>query len=810
MAAPTSPQRVPSLEAPAVFITADGALAAHVAEWPGFRFDDLRPALQVDGRGVALTAAAAAARTEHSATGIALTLTLAPLPDAGFELRPRLRATAPGTLTRVDLLAGESVGFGHDPAQVRVLTLSRYGGDVAPLRRPAVAAADTAGEPNQPAAATEPSTFASDDVMVIYDRAAGQALLLGFLASERWQGEIRLSVSPDGQVQRLTAGCDGGDLRLEPGDDLALEPLALLRGRDPWALLERYGELVRERHGVTCPTVPPVSWCSWYPYRLGVTEERLLAEACIAARRLRPLGLSIIEADLGWEREHLPNAFEPNAKFAHGLAWLARQLGTLGFRLGVWKAPYTISAFDELATAHPDWLVCDDDGRPVSVWTWFWEPHGDVYILDITHPGAQQWLRERATTLAAAGVGYFKADFIGMARDGRAKRRHDARIVAGGGTEAARLGARILRDAIPDALFLNCGGPPLPGTGAWPLLYICNDTGNTGLLAWEFARANFRAVACHLWQNRRWGIIQPSCLCVGLPGTLEEARLRATVAFLAGGQVDISDTLSTLPEDRWQVLTATLPPLGRSARPVDLFEPVHHRQAADYEALCRGQETAYLEREHPPASVWHLLVEHGWESWDLVACFAFDQPPGAERAQMTNFTIQLARLGLDARERYWAYEFWSGQFLGVLPGARTNPGGYAHPGDWQDLLTPGPAATLSLSYTGPGVKLLALRRVRRHPWVVGTSFHQSCGTELDAVAWDEAAGELRGILHRPAGEQGWLVVVPGAAGRWALSSAAQSGRRVQPLPAAHGAWRLPLMGTGRASAWRCRFRRSPA
>src|SRR2546425_5125641 len=33
----------------------------------------------------------------------------------------------------------------------------------------------------------------------------------------------------------------------------------------------------------------PVSWCSWYPYRLGVTEERALANARIAAKRLKPL-----------------------------------------------------------------------------------------------------------------------------------------------------------------------------------------------------------------------------------------------------------------------------------------------------------------------------------------------------------------------------------------------------------------------------------------------------------------------------------------------------------------------------------------
>jgi hypothetical protein len=782
----------------------DTGLSAAAVAWAGFRLEGLRPALQVDGHAVALTATATPDCLTCSGDNLVLTLSLQPLAADGWRVEPRLRATGAGVLNQVDLLVGDAPGvhFGADPAQVRVMTLSRYGGDVVPLVRPAPVRAGGSGEPNEVGPGAEPNRLGSDDVMLIYDRAAGQALLLGFLSSERWQGRIALTVSPLGEVQRLTLGFDGGDLHLAAGDDLKLESFALLWGRDPWALLERYGDLTCARPEVGVPSAPPVSWCSWYPHRLSVSEDRLLAEARIAAERLRPLGLSLMEADLGWERQHLPNAFEPNERFPHGLAWLVERLGELGFALGLWKAPFTISEFDPFVQAHPEWLVQGEDGKPLSVWTWFWEPHGNIYILDLTHPGAQEWLRQRFAGLDAAGVGYFKADFISMVGDARAKRRHDPRLVAGAGTEAARRAAAIIRDALPKALILNCGGPPMPGTGAWPLLYICNDTGNTGLLSWEFMRANFRAVACHLWQNRRWGIIQPSCLCVGLPGALEEARLRATVAFLAGGQIDISDTLTTLPEDRWQVLTATLPPLGLTARPIDLFEPVHHCQAADYAALCKGQPTTYVGREHPPASVWHLHLSRAEESWDLVACFAFDQVPGSEAPKLTNFTIPLARLGLDPEQPYWAFEFWSGQFLGTVPGCRTNAAGYSHPGDWQDLVTHGPAGALSLCFTGPGVKLLALRRPRSHPWVVGTSFHQSCGAELGEVTWAAATGELRGVLHRPAGERGSLFVC--AAG-WQAGSATVDGQTVALVPSAQGAWRLPVTTARAVTEWRIGF-----
>lgn len=785
-----------------VRVEPDGTIAVGGPPGPGLGVRGARPGLRAGGQEVHLSpAAAAAGAADWDGGALGLRLELAPCAPNGVEIRGRLRAREAGTLNEVRLLVSEAVSLGADPAQVRVMTFARYGGTVAPLAPAAPAAGADGAEPNQ-AAQPEPGRLGSEDVLVIYDRATRRALLLGFLASERWQGLLGLTVAPDGRVLRLSASFDGGDLELQPGDDLALEPLVVLEGNDPWALLEQYGDLAAKRHGVTCPQTPPVSWCSWYPYRLGVSEERMLAEASVAAARLKPLGLSIIEADLGWERGHLPSAFQPNERFPRGLKGLAGELRRLGFDLGVWKAPFTISAFDPMAAEHPEWLIRGEDGKPLSVWTWFWEPHGDVYVLDLSHPGAQQWLREKIGSLREAGVRYFKADFIGMAADRRAKRRHDRRIVTGGGTEAARLGARLIREALPDALLLNCGGPQLPGTGAWPLLYVCNDTGNTGLISMAFTRENFRALACHLWQNRRWGIIQPSCLCVGLPGTLEEARIRATTAFLAGGQIDISDTLSTLPEDRWAVLEATLPPLGLTAKPLDLFDPVFHRKAADYVALCKGLPTAIEEREHPPGSVWHLRVERGWDAWDLVACFALDQRAGQEAPEMANFTIPLERLGLEPAGAYWGYEFWSGQFLGAVPGGRTNPNGYGHPGDWQDLVTPGPPGTLSLSFTGPAIKLVALRRRRPHPWVVGTSFHQGGGTELEDVRWDAARLVLSGALSRPAGSAGFLVV---AGGGWAPLAAEAGGAAAPLLPAAGGAWRLALRSAGPGTSWSIRF-----
>ena len=731
-------------------------------------------------------------RLEYQFGGqVQLTLSFYPADDSGIALRARLlnASSCEQVLGDVALLQSSAgsgaLSLGGDPARVMVMEQGNYWGRVRPL---------IAGE-----AVQRPS----DLFWVAFDRDARVGFLAGFTTSERWRGQIELEADAGGAPTSWRIGFDGGDLLLEPGQEIELEEILFLAGADPWSLLEDYADAVASRHQPQILDAPPVSWCSWYPYRLGVSEDRILEEARIAAERLKPLGLSLFEVDLGWEQGNLPSTFEENERFSHGLGWLADQLRQLGFDLGVWKAPFSISEHDPISAEHPEWLVQNDAGEPAANGEWYWEPHGKIFILDLTHPGAQQYLQERIASLHERRVRYFKADFIGCVSGPLAKNRHDRSIVAGGGYEAARIGARIIRESLPDALPLNCGGPEMPGSGYWPLFYTCNDTGNTGFISQEFKRENYQTLACHLFKNRRWGILQPSCLAVGLPGSLEEARLRATAAFMAGGQIDISDSLTTLPEDRWAVLTATLPPLGISAKPIDLFEPVDDGGAFSYATTSHGEDAvADQAGEHPPGSVWHLHVDAGWDEWELVGLFSFAAGSAAETPQVSRYAIPLSRLGLEPKIGYRAFEFWSAQHLGMVPGRRINADGYVHPGDLQDLKSGDAPDILDISFFGPGVKLLCLRRPRPHPWIAGTTFHQSCGAELRQVEWDPESQTLSGEIERSAGETG-LLILDGAGRR--IVTAEADGRSLPCRRGASGAWVLTLTALRARMPWRVSF-----
>lgn len=780
------------------------AVAISAPAWPGFRLEGLRPRLQVNGVQEAFTYSACT-----SGDGFAELTYRFP---CGAELHYRIDAIETGvrvaasmhndsgdplTLNHATLLETGSAQLGEDPGAVRALEQAAYWGRIVSF-----------GEllpPTPPEGAAEPAgnattgSRASEEVSLVFDRSARQAFLAGFTSGERWLGRVEMD-AVDGALQWRMC-FDGGDTRIDPDESLALESFTLRFGDDPWAMLCRYAEDVARQHNVSLPEAPPVTWCSWYPYRLGVTEDRVVEEARVAAQRLKPLGLSTMVVDLGWQAQQLPSTFEENEQFARGLKWLADELARLDLDLGVWTAPYTISEFDPVVKEHPEFLICDESGAPAAYWTWFWAPHGNVYILDLSHPGAQDWLRGKMESLAARGVRYLKADFVGCASHGLAKRRHNPRIVSGGGLEGPRIGSEITRRALPDALLLNCGAPEMPGRGHWPLIYTCSDTGNTGFLSPQFQEENYRSVACHLWKNRRWGHLQPSCLCVGLPGTLEEARLRATIAFMTGGQVDIGDTLTTLPEDRWRVLLSTVPSAAVPAKPLDLFEPLYVEAGVEYSKSCQelGEE-AKPPKETPSGSVWHVPVATDWDSWDLLAFFCYERGAADAAPDIARFRLPLERFGHASGETFSAFEFWSGQYLGDMPGQRSNPRDYTHPGDYQDLKTG--AGDIAIAFFGPAVKLLCLRRPRNHPWVAGTTFHQSCGGELASVAWDPAASTLRGILRRPAGEEGHIIIAP--AGREA-SSATYGDRPAPWRTGANGAITLPVIAGGHETHWEIRF-----
>ena len=135
--------------------------------------------------------------------------------------------------------------------------------------------------------------------------------------------------------------------------------------------------------------------------------------------RDRDLGLDIdvVQIDDGYQAEigdwlQLSDRFPP---------WPpGRRDPRRGRRAGIWVAPFLVGERSVLAREHPDWLV--GGATPGTGWgTSSWR------ALDVTHPGAEAYLREVFGTFRDLGIDYFKIDFIyAGAMEGRGPSRRPA------------------------------------------------------------------------------------------------------------------------------------------------------------------------------------------------------------------------------------------------------------------------------------------------------------------------------------------------------------------------------------------------
>jgi hypothetical protein len=113
--------------------------------------------------------------------------------------------------------------------------------------------------------------------------------------------------------------------------------------------------------------------------------------------------------------------------------------------------------------------------------------------------------------------------------------------------------------------------------------------------------------------------------------------------------------------------------------------------------------------------------------------------------------------------RWHAFELWQGRYYGEVEGALTFGGVPSH-----------------------GARLVALRRSKGRPQVVGSTFHISMGgREVVEERFDAAAGVLTLRLRPVAKKRGELIVVP-AGMRLASAAFGRGELRPRPMPGALG------------------------
>lgn len=391
-----------------------------------------------------------------------------------------------------------------------------------------------------------------------------------------------------------------------------------------------YHVLNRER----CPKAP-TGWMSWNTYFDKATAQDNLNEAKIGAKYLLPFGCEFWSIE-SWQdnSDKLPVSdfynmdLEVNEKqFPEGMKKLADDIRALGFRPGIWMAPFG-TGHTKFYDSHKKWFLHDELGAPIHSWN-------GRYTLDPTVKEARDHLKH-IFHIASHEWGYefFKID--GMSgrnssycahlyeRPEVKARFHDPSI-----KNPFELCVQVFREAIgEDRVLLACQGH---STGPEPLYADASRLGADIVhpnepVRWDNVLNQGKCFINQAFTHNIVMIADPDTLLINdLP--LEEARVTATIVALPGQLTFFGDKLATLSEKRMKILQQTLP--VADIRPVNLFP---------YFSML---------------PVWNLQVCHKQlGEYNVVALFNWE-----DTAQTIKVTSE--ELGIDCAVDYIAYEFWT-------------------------------------------------------------------------------------------------------------------------------------------------------
>ena len=234
---------------------------------------------------------------------------------------------------------------------------------------------------------------------------------------------------------------------------------------DVIAALERLSAELGVRMQARTP--PPLRvWCSWYSYYRSVTLENMLENARLA--RQHDLPFDVFQLDDGFQAD-LGDWFDASETFGGHARDLPAELKKLGFRAGLWLAPFLVGPQSRLFAQHQNWLLKDEGGSPLL----FGHNWGGQYAaLDTTNSEVLTWLRELSATCREWGYDYLKLDFLYAAAQPGV--RYDSSISRAG---AYRMGLQALRDGLgEDGFLLSCGAPLAGSTGLVDAMRTGPDT----------------------------------------------------------------------------------------------------------------------------------------------------------------------------------------------------------------------------------------------------------------------------------------------------------------------------------------------
>lgn len=238
-------------------------------------------------------------------------------------------------------------------------------------------------------------------------------------------------------------------------------------------LWEEYRALIPQHRK---PLSRCTGWTSWYYYYTKISQETILDNLHTLTNARIPL--DVFQIDDGYQRA-IGDWLTINDKFSIGMAAVASKIKSVGYRPGLWLAPFICEERSEVYRTHPEWLLRDAKGRPVKAgfnpgWNgWF-------YAMDLYAPGFREHiLSVFDTVLNEWGYEMVKLDFLYavalLPRPGKTRGQIMSEAIA------------LIHEAVGDRWILGCGVPLGPAFGQMDYCRIGSDVAPY----WEDAKLSF-------------------------------------------------------------------------------------------------------------------------------------------------------------------------------------------------------------------------------------------------------------------------------------------------------------------------------
>jgi alpha-galactosidase len=531
------------------------------------------------------------------------------------------------------------------------------------------------------------------------------AIVVGFVSTAHQFGQVYACAQPDQEALMLITQMD--DVRLDPKEsiDSELGYLQFVPLPNPEPAADFVEAVARHMQARLPASPPPPMWTHWYHFYHNISEQLFLQNLDALAEHRTDVPYQMVELDDGYQSAWGDWTIT-NARFPHGLEWLADQISYKGFTPGLWLAPFVVQGKSQVARQHPDWLLKNEQGHPIRAGFLY---NMFIQALDASHPAVLEHLRDLTTTLTHEwGFSMLKVDFLyAGALPGRHYNPKLTRAEAfWAGLEAIRQGAG------EDTFLLGCGCPFGPAIGVVDAMRIGPDTAPSwepyfNWLPWagpliktELSMPSLRNALRHTLNlstlHKRWWWNDPDCLLVRDTEThLTEVEVQTAISLvgLSGGLLISSDDMRKLNPDRLHCVRLLVPNLGLRALPLDWLE---HKVPKLYRVQLQ-------ESGQAPQTGGSGLDGQTGKGWQLVALVNWN-------SCLSDVTLRFEELGYGPGAMLHVFDFWSRQYWRVTDPEVEFSGIPAH-----------------------GCKLLRVCEVGTTPQLIGDTLHISQGAEISSM-----------------------------------------------------------------------------